>query len=75
MRLLISRILLSNRACCSLAAWYSAFSFKSPWALASAIAAIIFGLFIFFSSSNYFLIFSRPEEVIGSFSIFLFPFS
>ena len=43
-----SWILPSLCDCCSLAAWYSAFSFRSPWDLASAIEATISGLFFFF---------------------------
>ena len=39
-----SIILPSIKLCCSLAYWYSAFSDRSPWLLASAIASIIFGL-------------------------------
>ena len=46
-----SAILPSIKLCCSLAYWYSAFSDKSPWLLASAIAAMIFGR----SSFNNFL--------------------
>tara|TARA_Y100001954_G_C15338523_1_gene373436 strand:- start:140 stop:304 length:165 start_codon:yes stop_codon:yes gene_type:complete len=44
----ISVILPSLCDCSSFAAWYSAFSFKSPCDLASAIAATISGLFFFF---------------------------
>ena len=40
----ISLILASIRDCCSLAAWYSAFSFRSPNSLAVAIASITEGL-------------------------------
>jgi len=50
-----SSILPSIKDCCSFAAWYSAFSDRSPCSLASAIAFIIFGLssdFSFFNSSS-----------------------
>ena len=48
----MSLILASANPCCSLAAWYSAFSFKSPNSLAVAIASIILGLSSFFSLFN-----------------------
>ena len=50
-------ILPSIFAWSSFAAWYSAFSFKSPCALASAIAWIIFGLLIFLIPQVLFLFF------------------
>src|SRR5271170_2856647 len=55
----------SMKLCCSRAAWYSAFSLKSPWARASAIALMTFGrasLLSCFSSARSR---SAPRRVIG----------
>ena len=48
----ISWILPSLCDCCSFAAWYSAFSLRSPCDLASAIAATISGRFFSFKKTN-----------------------
>ena len=64
-----SRIRPSMKLCRSRAAWYSAFSLKSPCSRASAIAAIIAGRstdFSFFSSASSF---ANPLAVSGTFCI------
>ncbi|CSC60907.1 Uncharacterised protein [Vibrio cholerae] len=64
----ISRICASQIPCSSRAAWYSAFSFKSPSSRASAIASVILGLSFNSLSSSSRSSFS-PRAVIGTFSI------
>ena len=59
---LISAILPSLRDCSSFAAWYSAFSFRSPCDLASAIAATISGRFFSFKNTNSSFNFFEREE-------------
>ncbi len=62
----ISLIRPSQKPCCSRAAWYSAFSFRSPCSRASAIAAIISGRRTDFrkssSSRSFFLRHVRSSE-------------
>ncbi len=64
----------SFRPCASLAAWYSAFSDRSPWPRASAISSMMRGrssLVRRFSSDSSA---ACPEAVIGIFSIAPQPF-
>ncbi len=69
----ISCILPSLWDCCSFAAWYSAFSFKSPCDLASEIAETISGRFFSFKKINSSLSLDNPDIGIGFFYI-LFAF-
>ena len=55
----------SVKLCSSRAAWYSAFSFRSPWARASAIAAMMRGRSVDFSYSSSARRRSEPALVIG----------
>src|SRR5271165_3204708 len=55
----------SMKLCCSRAAWYSAFSLKSPWARASAIALMTFGRASLFSCFNSARSRSAPRRVMG----------
>ena len=55
----------SQKPCCSRAAWYSAFSFRSPCSRASAIAAMISGRRTDFRKSSSSRNFSAPRKVIG----------
>ena len=65
----ISLIFASISPCNSFAAWYSAFSFKSPWALASAIAWEIWGLSTNFKCESFSLIKISPSLVSGTLDI------
>ncbi len=56
----------SRKLCCSLAAWYSAFSLKSPWALASAMAWVIRGRSTLFNSLSCSRNFCAPVAVMGA---------
>ena len=53
------------KPCCSRAAWYSAFSFRSPWARASAIALITAGRLTDFSSLEFRAQAPAPFAVMG----------
>src|ERR1700692_1715398 len=55
----------SMKLCCSRAAWYSAFSLKSPWARASAIALMTFGRASLLSRFNSARSRSAPRRVMG----------
>src|ERR1700680_1788110 len=55
----------STKLCCSRAAWYSAFSLKSPWARASAIALMMFGRASLLSCFNSTRSRSAPRRVMG----------
>src|SRR5579863_8031783 len=55
----------SMKLCCSRAAWYSAFSLKSPWARASAIALMTFGRASLFSCFSSCRRRSAPRKVMG----------
>src|SRR6266404_1516827 len=55
----------SMKLCCSRAAWYSAFSLKSPWARASAIALMTFGRASLLSCFNSARNRSAPRRVMG----------
>ena len=68
-----SAILPSVKDCLSFAAWYSAFSFKSPCSLATAIALIIEGLSSFFNLINSNFILSNPNIVKGILSQLIIP--
>ena len=68
----ISAIRPSIKLCFSLAAWYSAFSERSPFDLASAIAFIISGLSTVLSVFNSSMSLFCPFSVIGILSIFKF---
>ena len=68
-----SVILPSMNDCLSFAAWYSAFSLRSPCSLATAIACITLGRSDFFKSLSSDLIFSSPDNVNGILSILNFP--
>ena len=60
-----SKIFPSIRLCCSFAYWYSAFSDKSPWPLASAIAAIISGLSLLIRIFKSSLSLEKPSEAVS----------
>ena len=68
-----SDILPSVKDCLSFAAWYSAFSFKSPCSLATEIALIIAGRSSFFNFINSDFILSNPNIVKGILSILIIP--
>src|ERR1700730_8036324 len=55
----------SMKLCCSRAAWYSAFSLRSPWARASAIALMTFGRASLLSCFNSARSRSAPRRVMG----------
>src|SRR5580692_3980571 len=55
----------SMKLCCSRAAWYSAFSLKSPWARASAMALMTFGRASLLSCLSSWRSRSAPRRVIG----------
>src|SRR5690606_7565891 len=56
----------SMKPCCSRAAWYSAFALRSPWARASAIAAMTAGRLTDFSSSSSARRRCAPAMVMGA---------
>src|SRR5215471_15865526 len=55
----------SMNPCLSRAAWYSAFSLRSPWARASAMALMMAGRSIDLRRSSSSLSFSKPGRVMG----------
>ena len=66
-----SLILPSINDCFSRAAWYSAFSERSPCSLASDIALIIFGRSLDLRCFNSSLRDSKPFKVRGTLSMFV----